>query len=312
MDDNYIRNQVHYTEKYSRIVAEELTQKLGNFEAFFEDATQTDTSWAGTYSDDFAARVQGAQILELGCGNGLNSLVMLMLGASKVVAVDLAVPIDLIEELATKFGCASKLDVREGDFERMDFELSSFDLVVGKSFLHHLTHEQEDRYLEKAAALLVREGQARFFEPCTNSGLLSTSQYLIPVPGRPSRLNKRAFQSWLERKVEPDRDNSSSHYTAIGRKYFAEVEIAPIGSIERFHRLLPAGTFNRKFRRLAEKLERRFPLAVQRYAARSQAVIYRMPLRLFRPEKTVSFQPRGALPAGLDRSFPPQSDSRSA
>ena len=169
----------------------------------------------------------------------------------------MAAPEQIIRECAERYGLQSKLDLRIGDFNRMRWEPASFDMVVGKAFLHHLTHEEEDGFLARFAELLKPDGIARFVGPCTNSGILTDLQFLIPVPGRPSKLNKQAFAAWKARDPHPDRDNSSRHYEQAGRRHFSEVEIIPFGGLQRFHWLLPSGQINRRFRRAALSLEER-------------------------------------------------------
>ncbi len=278
MENNFARNLDHYQVLYSTVDKADLLSKLNNFDAWFENAIRTDTSWVGTYYGDLKTQIAGATILEIGAGNCLNSLAMLKLGAEKVVAVDLAAPEAVVTELAQELGLQSRFDLVVGDFLQIPFALHSFDFVIGKAFLHHLTIEQEALYLEKIASLLKDTGEARFFELCTNSKLLTTLQYLIPVPGRPPKWRPQHYRAWRENDPEPIRDNSSNHYEAAGKKYFRYVEIVPLGGFERFHRLLPAGKMSRRFRRIAYKIERLLPFAVQRYIARSQIVIYRQPL----------------------------------
>jgi SAM-dependent methyltransferase len=271
----------YYDKKYSDYGSIELgriVENVVNAASFLEDATQTDTSWVGLYYGSFRNKLQDATVLELGAGDGLNSLIMAALGAKHVTAVDISQEAGrLIGRAADALGVSHKVEVLVGDFQRMRFEPRSFDLIVGKAFLHHLTHQMEERYLRKASRLLCHAGEARFFEPATNSKMLCTLQFLIPVGGRPSCLNPRAFKAWKERSPEPPRDNSSEHYRRVCQKYFEEVVVIPIGGIERLHRLLPSGKFNRRFRRLAFRAERYLPFWLRTIIARSRTIILHKP-----------------------------------
>jgi SAM-dependent methyltransferase len=273
---NLRRNREHYDSEYTRINAEALVAKVRRLNAFFDDATKTDTSWHGFYHGGFRDRIAKKRVLELGCGDGLNALVMAAFGAD-VVAIDLSIETErILKEAASKLHIAN-VQVFVGDFAAIPFEPRSFDFVVGKAFLHHLTHELEDRYLSKAAQLMKPVGEARFFEPATNSAFLDKLRWTIPVPGRHSILNKRRFLEWKEHDPHPARDNSSDHFRRVGKKYFNEVSIVPVGSIERFCRIMPQGSFNRRLRRWAHRVEVRLPMWFRFKAARSQLIVFGHP-----------------------------------
>jgi SAM-dependent methyltransferase len=165
----------------------------------------------------------------------------------------------------------------QGDFLKAEFPAATFDLVVGKAFVHHLTHEQEAAFYKKIAQLLKPDGEVRFVEPAVNSKLLDALRWMVPVPGRPSSLQTKKFAKWKANDPHPERDNSSKHYKKLGLKFFNDVEIIPVGAIERFHRLFPRSKNNRAFRRKAYLWEEKLPLGIQRYFARAQTIIYRGP-----------------------------------
>ena len=155
----------------------------------------------------------------------------------------------------------------------------SLDFVIGKAFLHHLTHDEESDALAEVASVLGEGGEARFFEPAVNSRLLDRVRWMVPVPGRPSSLARRAFREWREADVHPPRDNSSDHYVAAGRPFFERVQVVPLGCLERFYRLMPRSRFQRSYRRWANRAEERLPQALRRSAARSQLIVFGAPRR---------------------------------
>jgi len=271
-------NREHYDRKYSAVRVDDLIRKVKHLDRFLHDACRTDTSWVGMYYGDFRQRLQGAQVLEVRAGDGLNALIMAALGAT-VVAVDISeVTPRLIGEAASVLGLARRVTALVGEFDAMPgFAPRSFDFVVGKAFLHHLTHDVEDRYLAKAASLLRPEGEARFVEPAVNSRVLDLIRWVVPVPGRPSCLQRASFARWRASDPHPARDNSSRHYLELGARYFHEAEIVPIGGIERLHRIMPGGRMNRQFRRIAFRFEALLPYAFRLKIARAQVVIFRRP-----------------------------------
>ena len=275
METNILVNKQHYDHIYEQTQIENIVHKAIEYKTFLDDAIKTDTSWHGMYYGGFRDRLAGKRILELGSGDGLNAIIMALLGGD-VIANDISGATELIiNEINNQIG--TRVRPLTGDFRLMEFEAGSFDFIVGKAFLHHLTHDLENEYLYKVSMLLKEEGEARFFEPAMNSKSLDRIRWLIPVPGRPSVLNKMAFQVWKENDPHPLRDNSSQHFQEVGKLYFDEINIILIGSIERFCRLLPAGKINRIFRRWAHRIETTLPMWFRYPAARSQLIIFREP-----------------------------------
>ena len=261
MDTCTLRNAEHYDAVYRRVDARDLVSKIQRLDTWFDDAVRTDTSWHGIYQDGFAGRLSGKRVLEIGCGNGLNALVMAALGAD-VVANDISSESErIIREAATALRLRNILPV-SGDFSSLPFASQQFDIVVGKAFLHHLTHAIEDNYVRKIAGILNQDGEARFFEPATNSLVLDRIRWLVPVPGRPSVWQRQAFADWSAADPHPPRDNSSRHFEGVGRQYFDDVHIVCIGSIERLCRLMPEGHLRRGYRRWAHRMDTRLPNAV--------------------------------------------------
>jgi 2-polyprenyl-3-methyl-5-hydroxy-6-metoxy-1,4-benzoquinol methylase len=277
MEENQKKNIKFYNQKYQNIDIEVngILKRLNKLHVFLDDSTTTDTSWVGMYQQNFRNKIDGKKILELGCGDCANAAIMAALGA-KVFANDIASKSgEIITRLNQLYKFKEPIEFVEGDFLTVDFQEENFDYVVGKAFLHHLTHPVEKQFFIKITNLLSDDGEARFFEPAVNSKVLDELRWYTPVPGRPSKFNKTAFKKWKENDPHPERDNSSSHFEKLGREFFHEVEIIPLGSLERFHRLLPPKMHPRKFRQKAFKLERKLPAFINHTFARSQTIIYR-------------------------------------
>jgi SAM-dependent methyltransferase len=276
LQENISINKDHYDQVYSKVNVDDIVCKINNLDTFLLDAIDTKISWHGLYHRNFREAIKGKKVFEIGCGNGLNALIMAALGA-EVVANDIShVSGDIIMTAADRLGL-SNISTAMGDFAKIPMEMGSFDYVVGKAFLHHLTHELEEQYLRKISTILKPDGEARFFEPAINSQLMDRLRWMIPVPGRPSTLNRDKFAEWKAKDPHPERDNSTTYFLAAGRKYFNEVEVVYFGSIERFNRLLPSGNFNNSYSRWANAAEAHLPKLFRRAAARSQLLIYRNP-----------------------------------
>jgi SAM-dependent methyltransferase len=274
--ENTLKNEKHYDEAYKKVNIGYIADKIENVDSFLEDATKTDTSWVGLYYNDFKDKLKGKKVLELGCGNCLNLAVMSALGA-EVYGNDISQESGrIIDELNKRFDFEYPIKFVKGDFLYADIDSDSFDIVVGKAFVHHLTNEQEVDFTEKIVRILKTDGTVRYFEPAVNSKTLDELRWITPMPHRPSKLSKKRFKKWKANDPHPDRDNSSKHYRKIGSTYFEETQIVPIGTLERFCKLVP-GKYKRPLRRLSYKLERLLPNSLNLLFARSQTVEYSHP-----------------------------------
>lgn len=271
------KNREHYDKVYAKVSIEGIARKLNNLEAFLTDATTTDTSWVCMYANNFKEQLKGKRVLELGCGDCTNAAVIAALGA-EVVANDISDRSgDIINALNNSVFLRQPIQYIQGDFLEANLPAQSFDMVVGKAFIHHLDHATEEAFYKKIVQLLKPDGEARFVEPAVNSRWLDTLRWIVPVPGRPSSLQKGKFKQWQEADPHPQRDNSSKHFETVGKKYFKDVVVLTVGSIERLHRLFPEAKWNRKFRRRAFKIEQVLPKFIRIVFARSQTVIFKNP-----------------------------------
>lgn len=278
-ENNTDKNRLHYDKQYSKTNVRKILKIVDNVDEYLDKVTAVDTSWVCMYSGNFREQLKGKKILELGCGNCYNVAVMAALGA-EVFANDISNKSgDIIDALNANVDFKFPIKYLKGDFLKIDVVPTDFDLVVGKAFLHHLTHEQEREFIKKTVASLKPEGGARFVEPAVNNRVLDTLRWMVPVPGRPSSLNNKKFKEWQEKDPHPVRDNSGKHYRALGTASFKNVKIKSFGSIERFNRLFPKAKWNRKFRAKALKFEKYLPKFLQFEFARTQTIIYEFPIK---------------------------------
>ncbi|HYI94093.1 MAG TPA: class I SAM-dependent methyltransferase [Bryobacteraceae bacterium] len=268
-----ISNHDYYTDRYSGLRCEKLLKHVANLT--LEQAIRDITSWNVLFLDDFANRLAGKSVLELGSGDGVNALLMAKHGA-KVTAIELAEPAArVLQEASDTLGLGIR--ALHGDF--LSHDLPKFDFIIGKAFLHHLDHDLEDRFLSKCAQLLNVDGEARFAEPAVNSRLLDAIRWLTPVPGRPSILSRRRFKEWQAADPHPERDQSSAHYIEAGLRYFKSADVVVCGGIERFRRFIVNREMSKAYARWALEAERRYlPKSAHHLIARGQTIIYSCPL----------------------------------
>lgn len=275
---NQDKNKEYYENLYNDHGIEGILYWLNNLEEVLPRIISTYTTWNGIYKNNFQTRLQGKKVLEMGCGDCSNAAVMAALGA-EVYANDIASASGIIiKKLNNNYNFKHPIRFIEGDFLENSLASGSFDFVIGKAFLHHLTIPVEKLFIKETARLLNAEGEARFFEPAVNSKILDELRWHIPVPGRPSKFNKKAFRIWKEKDVHPDRTLNSRHFEKTGHKYFKETEINPVGTLERLHRIMPKNGFNHRYRKWALRSEKYLPGFLNLYLTRSQLIIYRKPV----------------------------------
>ena len=277
-EQNQQKNKDHYEQLYTNYNISNILYWINHLDSFLKNATSTETSWFGLYKNDFKNKIKGKKVLEMGCGDCTNAAVMAALGA-EVYANDIAASSgDIVRRLNESFPFQHPIKFIEGDFLKNELPAGAFDFVIGKAFLHHLTLPVEELFLKETVRLLNKDGEARFFEPAVNSLILDKMRWYVPVKGRPSKFDKAAFKKWKEEDPHPDRSFSSRHWENLGKKYFWEVSIHPVGTLERFSRFMKWGKKREKFRRKALKAEAWLPTFLNRPFTRSQLIVYRKPL----------------------------------
>ena len=131
--------------------------------------------------EDFAgylSDVQGAHVLDIGCGHGKQSLLLLKHGA-KVAGIDISQNyIEDARQAAKKSGYRNEqYDFRTMDAHSLHFPPAIFDLVIGRGILHHLDLKLA---LSQIHRVLKIGGRAIFQEPLAASPLLKLFRLLTP------------------------------------------------------------------------------------------------------------------------------------
>lgn len=277
-DKNQEKNKTYYNNLYSNYSINNILYWLNNLENYLKFATNNETSWFAIYHNNFKERLEGKVVLEMGCGDCNNAAVMAALGA-KVYANDIASASgEIVKKLNDNYNFKYPITFIEGDFLDNNLPSDNFDFVIGKAFLHHLTIPVERMFLKETARLLKPDGEARFFEPAVNNKILDEIRWHISVGGRPSKFNKVAFKKWKEEDPHPDRSYSSKHFKKAGSEFFDFYDIVPIGTLERFRRVIPGIKFNSRYTKWALRNEKFLPEIINLPLARSQLIIYRKPM----------------------------------
>lgn len=129
------------------------------------------------YAFHLLGDVRGKTIVDLGCGSGINTLILAQRGA-KVVGIDIS---ESLLGIARQRAIANHLE-RTARFvassaHDLPFLEESADVVFGIAVLHHL---DLDLVAEQTWKLLKKGGRAIFQEPIRNSAVLRAVRRAIP------------------------------------------------------------------------------------------------------------------------------------
>ena len=124
----------------------------------------------------------GAQVLDVGCFDGVDVQRCLDYGAARVVGVDIS---DEAVGRAKARIRDPRAELLVGDAHALPFADGSFDLVIGRAILHHL---QLHRAYREIARLLRPGGLATFVEPLRGNPGARVARLLTPGARTPDEL----------------------------------------------------------------------------------------------------------------------------
>ena len=196
--------------------------------------------------------IKNKKILEFGCGTGLYSVYLSMLGAD-VIGIDIGK--DIIE-VAKRAAQLNGVDCQflTADVVSTPFYDESFHYVIGHGVLHHLPPSWLQKSIDEAYRVLVPGGRAYFSEPVENSGIFNFLQNLIPIDSpespqkRPSILQRKAWK--LYSRTNDDRSLTDEELLKAGA-LFEKAGISYYGFLIRLARLHWAS----RYRKFWEKLD---------------------------------------------------------
>ena len=136
-----------------------------------------DSCYPLEYSYHLLGDVRGKTVLEYGCGDGLNTLVLARRGA-KVKALDISPDlIDVARQRLNANHITADVEFIVGSAHDLPLPDNSVDVVFGMAILHHLDLDLSAREVKR---VLRKGGRAIFQEPVRNSKLIKFLRGLIP------------------------------------------------------------------------------------------------------------------------------------
>lgn len=166
-----------------------------------------------------AGIAKDSKVLEIGCGNGDFTRYLAEETAAPILAVDISPELikiakEKIKRPNVSFGVAN--------VEKLPFESESFDVVTGKSILHHL---DLGKSLPEVKRVLKKEGRIFFSEP----NMLNPQVFV--------ERKIRFIGRWLENSPTETAFFRWSLAAWFGRQGFSEIKIRPFDFL---HPLIPS------------------------------------------------------------------------
>ncbi|MEY8349698.1 class I SAM-dependent methyltransferase [Bacillus cereus] len=133
-------------------------------------ARNTDISWRKMIQS--IINVNGKNIVDIGCGGGIYTKELSLMGANTIVGLDFSK--EMLQ--AARENCASFQNISfiHGDAHHMPFADATFDIVISRAVIHHL--QDIPKFLQEASRILKKNGililQDRTIEDCTIPGSL--------------------------------------------------------------------------------------------------------------------------------------------
>jgi 2-polyprenyl-3-methyl-5-hydroxy-6-metoxy-1,4-benzoquinol methylase len=123
--------------------------------------------------------VAGKQVLDMGCGHGMASVVLARRGAH-VTAFDLS--LEYVREAHARAAANGvTIDCLQADAEHLPFPDNAFDAIWGNAILHHLDLQTAAREIHR---VLRPGGNAVFCEPWGGNPFLNWIRRRVPYPGK--------------------------------------------------------------------------------------------------------------------------------
>src|SRR5437867_1272134 len=156
--------------------------------------------------------LEGKEVLDYGCGHGINTVLVAACGAAKATGFDLSpLSVAKAQRRALLNGLADRVQFDAFKAGHTEYASASFDVVIGIAILHHL-HTLLPAIYEEISRLLRSSGTAYFIEPVANSGLLRAMRHLIPI---------KSYATEGERQlIYQDLEPLRKHFSSVEIEHF--------------------------------------------------------------------------------------------
>lgn len=123
----------------------------------------------------------GKSVIDVGCGDGVDTVFLARLGAARVTGIDISPgAIQLARERAEISGVGDRVDFICAPVEAASIAQGTYDVVWCNAILHHLT-DNLDLVMRNMSRWAKRDGLLSFFEPTNFNQTLRRLRKMIPI-----------------------------------------------------------------------------------------------------------------------------------
>ena len=125
-------------------------------------------SWQETINN--IVDVQNKQVIDIGCGGGIYTKELALMGAKNVVGLDFSK--EILQAAKENCNAFPNISFIHGDAHNIPYPNESFDLIISRAVIHHL--QDIPIFIREASRILKQDGililQDRTIEDCTIPG----------------------------------------------------------------------------------------------------------------------------------------------
>ena len=133
----------------------------------------------GNMFNDFDQEVQNdckdKNILDYGCGIGLNTEKYLKYSPKKITGVDISEV--SLKKARKRFKVNENVEFKQDNCENLSLKNESFELIYGSGVLHHL---KLDLAVKEIARVLKKDGKIIFVEPLGTNPIINLYRWMTP------------------------------------------------------------------------------------------------------------------------------------
>jgi len=153
------------------------------------------------------------RIVDLGCGTGnLSEGIVNQYPEADILAVDLSASI--LSEVKQRLKDYSNIKYLNEDFNTLEFETDSIDLIVSSIALHHLTDPQKEKLLTKIYSWLSPKGVLIFGDQFAGSTKARYQQHMEnwKLSSEGKNVPKSEWKLWMNHQDNHDFHTSVENY----------------------------------------------------------------------------------------------------
>jgi 2-polyprenyl-3-methyl-5-hydroxy-6-metoxy-1,4-benzoquinol methylase len=171
------RERIHFNKIATRNFSRDLIMPVSNLRRY--ESPSADTPFPLEYAFHLLGNVRGKTIVDLGCGEGLNTVLLAALGAH-VISVDISdQSLELTGKRAEANGVDKNVTLIHSNAMTIPVNDAYADGVLCAAILHHVDCIVTARQIRR---ILKPGGIASFLEPVTGTGWFSKFKSFIPKP----------------------------------------------------------------------------------------------------------------------------------